>query len=117
MIHRLLDAGMPVEKCCKVLGVSGQGYYLYKRRLASATQLRRQLLTGLIREIPTTSRSSTTVSAATQRLATAHRSSTNFSPTKKPSRPTTHHQWWKSKWRQVTPSSEPAEIPLQLYLE
>ena len=56
MIDRLVDAGVPVEKCCRVLGVSRQGYYRYKRRPTSVTQLRRQWLTGLIREIHVASR-------------------------------------------------------------
>ena len=38
------------------MGVSRQGYYRYRKRPTSATQLRRQWLTGLIREIHTASR-------------------------------------------------------------
>ena len=56
MIDRLADAGIPVDNCCRSLGVSRQGYYRYKRRPTSATQLRRQWLTGLIREIHVASR-------------------------------------------------------------
>lgn len=56
MIDRLADAGMPVDVACRTLGVSRQGYYRYKRRPLSATQLRRQWLTGLIREIHVASR-------------------------------------------------------------
>lgn len=56
MIDRLADAGFPVDRCCRVLGVSRQGYYRYKRRPTSATQLRRQWLTGLIREVHIASR-------------------------------------------------------------
>ena len=56
MIDRLADAGVPVDKCCQILGVSRQGYYRYKRRPTSATQLRRQWLTGLIREVHVASR-------------------------------------------------------------
>lgn len=56
LIDRLADAGVPVDKCCQVLGVFRQGYYRYKRRPTSATQLRRQLLTGLIREFHVASR-------------------------------------------------------------
>lgn len=56
MIDRLVDAGAPVETCCRLLGVSRQGYYRYRRRPTSATQMRRQWLTGLIREIHTASR-------------------------------------------------------------
>lgn len=56
MIDRLADTGIPVDRCCQVLGVSRQGYYRYKRRPISATQMRRQWLTGLIREVHVTSR-------------------------------------------------------------
>lgn len=56
MIDRLSDAGMPVDVACRVLGISRQGYYRYKRRHLSATQLRRQWLTGLIREVHVASR-------------------------------------------------------------
>ena len=56
MIDRLADAGMPVDVACRVLGVSRQGYYRYKRRPLSPTQMRRQWLTGLIREIHVASR-------------------------------------------------------------
>ena len=56
MIDRLADAGFPVDNCCRILGVSRQGYYRYKRRPTSATQLRRQWLTGLIREVHVASR-------------------------------------------------------------
>jgi len=56
VIDRLADAGTPVDVACRVLGVSRQGYYRYKRRPLSATQMRRQWLTGLIREIHVASR-------------------------------------------------------------
>lgn len=56
MIDRFVDAGIPVKKCCRVLGVSSPGYYRYKNRPTSATQLRREWLTGLIREIHVASR-------------------------------------------------------------
>jgi putative transposase len=56
VIDRLSDAGMPVDVACRVLGVSRQGCYRYKRRPLSATQLRRQWLTGLIREVQVASR-------------------------------------------------------------
>ena len=42
MIDQLADTGLPVDRCCQTLGVSRQGYYRYKRRSTSATQLRRQ---------------------------------------------------------------------------
>ncbi|GAA2841627.1 hypothetical protein GCM10010471_25330 [Leucobacter komagatae] len=56
MIDRLIDTGAPVETCCRLLGVSRQGYYRYRKRPTSATQLRGQWLTGLIREIHTAPR-------------------------------------------------------------
>ena len=56
MIDRLADTGIPVDRCCRTLGVSRQGYYRYKRRATSATQLRRQWLIGLIREVHVASR-------------------------------------------------------------
>lgn len=56
MIDALAAAGTPVDVACRVLGVSRQGYYRYKRRPLSATQLRRQWLTGLIREVHVASR-------------------------------------------------------------
>jgi transposase InsO family protein len=56
VIDRLADTGMPIDRCCRLLGVSRQGYYRYKRRATSATQLRRQWLTGLIREVHVASR-------------------------------------------------------------
>ncbi|GAA1219038.1 hypothetical protein GCM10009655_18110 [Rhodoglobus aureus] len=42
--------------CCRLLGVSSPGYYRYKNRPISRTQMRRQWLTGLIREVHTASR-------------------------------------------------------------
>lgn len=56
MIDRLADAGFPVKVCCRVLGVSSPGYYRYRNRTVSPTELRRQWLTELIREIHVASR-------------------------------------------------------------
>lgn len=56
MIDVLADTGFPVNTCCRVLGVSRQGYYRYKRRPTSATQLRREWLTGLVNEVHIASR-------------------------------------------------------------
>ena len=56
VIDRLVDAGAPVGVCCRLLGVSRQGYYRYLKRPTSSTQLRRLWLTGLIREIHIASR-------------------------------------------------------------
>ena len=56
MIDVLVDAGFPVKRCCTVLGVSTQGYYLYRRRPMSATMMRRVWLTALIKEVHAASR-------------------------------------------------------------
>lgn len=56
MIDALVVAGHPVLTCCRVLGVSKPGYYRYRRRPTSPTQLRRQWLTGLIQEVHLASR-------------------------------------------------------------
>jgi transposase InsO family protein len=56
VIDRLVDAGLPPKVCCRVLGVSSPGYYRYRNRPLSQTQMRRQWLTGLIREVHVASR-------------------------------------------------------------
>ena len=56
MIDRLVDAGLPAKVCCRVLGVSSPGYYKYRTRPISPTQMRRQWLTGLIGEVHLASR-------------------------------------------------------------
>ncbi len=56
MIDVLVAAGHPVATCCRILGVSKPGYYRYKHRPTSPTQMRRDWLTGLIREVHTASR-------------------------------------------------------------
>lgn len=56
MIDALVDAGFSVKMCCRVLGVSSPGYYRYRARPLSRTQMRRQWLTGLIREVHEASR-------------------------------------------------------------
>jgi putative transposase len=56
VIDRLVDAGLPAKVCCRVLGVSSPGYYKYRARPISRTQMRRQWLTGLIREVHLASR-------------------------------------------------------------
>lgn len=56
MIERLSDAGIPIDRACRVLGVARQNYYLARRAPTTPTQLRRQWLTGLIREVHVASR-------------------------------------------------------------
>jgi ribosomal protein L20 len=62
VIDRLVDAEAeakakaPVGACCRLLGVSRQGYYRYRKRPTSSTQLRRLWLTSLIREVHIASR-------------------------------------------------------------
>jgi transposase InsO family protein len=56
VIDVLVDAGFPVRTCCKILGVSSQGYSRYRRRPMSKTMMRREWLTALIREIHADSR-------------------------------------------------------------
>jgi len=56
VIDTLVDTGLPTKICCRVLGVSGPGYYKYRNRPLSRTQMRRQWLTGLIREVHVASR-------------------------------------------------------------
>ncbi|SEG85813.1 Transposase InsO and inactivated derivatives [Actinacidiphila yanglinensis] len=56
MIDRLVDAGAPVDRCCRILGVARQNYYKHKRTPATPRQLRRDWLTGLIREVHVASR-------------------------------------------------------------
>lgn len=56
MIERLADIGVPIDRSCRVLGVARQNYYKAKRTPTTPTQLRRQWLTGLIREVHVASR-------------------------------------------------------------
>ena len=56
MIGELTGAGFPAKVCCRLLGVSSPGYYKYRKRPLSPTRMRRQWLTGLIREVHTASR-------------------------------------------------------------
>lgn len=53
MIDRLADAGIPIDGCCRVLGVARQHYYRVKRKPLTQSELRRQWLTGLIRRATT----------------------------------------------------------------
>ena len=56
MIDGLVETGHRAKLCCRLLGVSSPGYYKYKKRPMSPTQMRRQWLTGLIREVHAASR-------------------------------------------------------------
>lgn len=56
MIDRLADAGIPIDRCCRVLGIARQHYYRQKRKPMTQSELRRQWLTGLIREVHVASR-------------------------------------------------------------
>jgi transposase InsO family protein len=56
VIGELTGAGFPAKVCCRLLGVSSPGYYKYRKRPLSPTRMRRQWLTGLIREVHTASR-------------------------------------------------------------
>ena len=56
MIDRLADTGVPIKVSCRVLGVARQNYYKAKRTSTTPTQLRRQWLTGVIREVHVASR-------------------------------------------------------------
>jgi len=55
VIDRLVDAGAPVARCCRILGVARQNYYKHRRTPTTSQQLRREWLTGLIREVPVAS--------------------------------------------------------------
>ena len=56
MIDVLVATGLPAKVCARVLGVSSPGYYKYRKRPLSPTKMRRQWLTGLIREVHVASR-------------------------------------------------------------
>ena len=55
-IDHLIEAGYRAKQCCRLLGVSSPGYYRYKNRPISPTQMRRLWLTGLISEVHIASR-------------------------------------------------------------
>lgn len=56
MIDALVASGHRAKLCCRLVGVSSPGYSRYKNRPISPTQMRRQWLTGLIREVHAASR-------------------------------------------------------------
>ena len=45
-----------MKQCARVLGVSSQGYYKYRLRPLAPTKMRREWLTGIIRDVHVTSR-------------------------------------------------------------
>ncbi|MBC7763576.1 MAG: IS3 family transposase, partial [Candidatus Saccharibacteria bacterium] len=56
VVDHLIEAGYRAKQCCRLLGVSSPGYYRYKNRPLSPTQMRRLWLTGLISEVHIASR-------------------------------------------------------------
>jgi putative transposase len=56
VIDTLVDTGFTVQRVCRVLGVTRQGYYRYRRRPMSPTMMRREWLTALIRQVHAESR-------------------------------------------------------------
>jgi len=56
VIDVLVGTGFSVQRCCRVLGVSSQGYYADRRRPLSPTKMRREWLVALIREVHADSR-------------------------------------------------------------
>ncbi|GAA1131855.1 IS3 family transposase [Arthrobacter flavus] len=56
MIDALVETGHRVRLYCRFLEVSSAGHHKYRKRPLSATHMRRQWLTGLIREVHTASR-------------------------------------------------------------
>ena len=55
-IDVLVADGYRVKQCTRVLGVSSQGYYKYRLRPLAPTKMRREWLTGIIRDIHVASR-------------------------------------------------------------
>ena len=45
-----------MKQCARVLGVSSQGYYKYRLRPLAPTKMRREWLTGIIRDVHVASR-------------------------------------------------------------
>lgn len=41
VIDELADAGIPVDRCCRILGVARQNYYKHKRTPTTPARLRR----------------------------------------------------------------------------
>ena len=51
VIDVLVDAGFTIKQCTRVLNVSSQGYYAYRRRPISPAMMRREWLTALTKEV------------------------------------------------------------------
>jgi transposase-like protein len=92
VIDRLVDAGAPVDRCCRILGVARQNHYKHKRTPTTPRQLRREWLTGLIREVHVASRvcvpiiTSEQVTAVTASIARRGRMVTRAAPSHLPDR-------------------------------
>ena len=56
MIDALVDAGFNTQRACRVLGVSRQSYYHYRRQTTPRTMISREWLTALIRQVQQASR-------------------------------------------------------------
>ncbi len=56
MIAFLAGQGYDVKRCCRILGVASSGYFSWRRRPPSPSELRREWLRALINQIHTDSR-------------------------------------------------------------
>jgi putative transposase len=56
VIDVLVDAGLKTKQSCRVLGVTGGGYYKYRNRPLAPAKLRREWLTALIKDVHAESR-------------------------------------------------------------
>jgi putative transposase len=56
VIEVLTGQGISAKRCCRILGVSASGYFMWKARTSSARELKSRWLSGLISEIHKRSR-------------------------------------------------------------
>ena len=56
MIASLAGQGFEIKRCCRILGVAPSGYFSWRRRSPTPTELRRDWLRGLISQIHADSR-------------------------------------------------------------
>ena len=56
MIASLAGQGFEIKRCCRIVGVASSGYFGWRRRTPSPTELRREWLRGLIGQIHAESR-------------------------------------------------------------